>query len=144
MATIYGSIKGITLHRENPGGGTGRVAFVSFELPAYTASSDNGQLGAGGFDRGAATTATLAAMIQTQRRDGKTVTLGNPGSGSNQALPTCVESGAQGATQFYAAGFAYSSGSVTFNLSNSSGTEIDAASGVTDRPIVIAVPYTLA
>ena len=144
MATIYAEIVGIKLIREAPSGGPGRVAFVHFELPAYAASTDSGKLGAGGYDRGTATTATLAAMIQTQRRDGLTVTLGMPGSGSNTSLPTTVGAGSDGTSDFYPAGFAYSSGSVTFNLSNSSGTEVDAASGVRSRPCVIAVPYTVA
>lgn len=141
MATIYGAIQGIQLLRESVGGGTATgVALVSFTMPAYTASSDNGKLGAGGYDRGEATTATLAAMIQTQRRDGKTVTLSNATNG----VAATAEPGKHGSTEFWAGSWAVSSGSLTFNVTDVAASEIDAASGISDKPILAAVFYTVA
>lgn len=141
MATRYASVRGIRFMRESIGSGTGTgFAVVTFEMPdAYTASADNGQLGGGGFDRGAATTDSLQTIISKQRRDGKTVTLQNATVG----LATTLQPGKQGATEFWAGTFAISSGNITFNLCNSAGTEIDAASGVTARCIALGVSYTL-
>ena len=141
MATIYGEVKGIVLLSENINGTTGNVALVSFEMPAYEDSADSGKLGAGGYDRGVATTDTLATMIQKQRRDGKTVTLPATTAGGGAIL---CNTGSQGGVEFFAGTFAVTSGSLTFNLTNSAGTEIDAASGVRDRPISILVAYTVA
>src|SRR6478736_5779999 len=130
MATIYAEIKGIVLASENIQGTTGNVARIAFELPAYTASSDNGQIGGGGYDRGTATTDSLVTMIQKQRRDGKTVSLLAVTAGGGAIL---CNTGLQGSTQFYAGTWAVSGSNLTFNLTNSAGTEIDAASGVRDR-----------
>lgn len=140
MSTIYGSILGIKLASESVGGGTASVAEVTFEMPAY-ATTDNGKLGAGGYDRGVATTDTLATMIQKQRRDGKTVTLLPVAAGGGAVL---AESGKQGATSFYAGTWAVTSGSLTFNVTDVAGTELDAASGVSDRPIRVLVSYLTA
>lgn len=143
MATIYGAILGIKLLSESVEGGTGSVAEVTFELPAYTASADNGQLGGGGYDRGAANTASLATMIQNQRRDGKTVTLGNPAA-TTVSAGLCAESGKQGATEFWAGTFTISAGNLLFNVANTSGTEVDAAAGIYDRPLKVLVSYRVA
>lgn len=134
MATQYGAIVGVTFLREAPSSGIGGTALVSFTMPAYTASSDNGQLGGGGSVDGVANTATLATILQNKRRDGKTVTL----RGAMRA-----ESGLQGTTNFFAGTFAVSAGNITFNVENQTGTEIDAASGVSDRPIQVEVSYEL-
>lgn len=134
MATIYGSILGVSLLREPVSGGIRNLALVSFTMPAYSASSDSGSLGAGGYLYGISNSATLAAIIQNVRRDGKTVTL---------RQGCTAESGKHGSTEFYAATFAESSGSLTFNVANAAGTEIDAASGVSDRPITVCVAYDL-
>ncbi len=137
MATQFGQIKGIKFEREAiSGGGTaGNVCFVTFTLPAYTTGTDTAQLGGGGFDRGAATTLTLAQIIQNTRRDGKTVTLLG-------AAP--VEAGSQGGTLFYAGSLTPSAGNVTFALTNLAGTGISAASGVQDRAISVAVSFSVA
>lgn len=140
MATIYGQIKGVKFLRETSGGGTSvGFAVVTFTMPVYTASTDNGQLGGGGYDRDVATTDTLQTILQKQRRDGKTVTLQN----STNGAATLLSAGAQGATEYFAGSYAVSGGNLTFNVTNSAGTEIDAASGVSDRPIVVGVSYTL-
>lgn len=139
MATKYGNVKGIALIAEALDNVAGVDSFaradVSFEMPAYTAASDSGQLGGGGTDRGASTTDTLATMIQNQRRDGKTVTI----KSAQLARP-----GKQGSTYFYTSAPSVSTGNLTFNVtSNDETTEIDAASGVTDEPITFDVRYTL-
>jgi hypothetical protein len=138
MATIYGSITGIKLLSEPVCGGVRSVAEVTFELPAYIAASDNGQLGGGGFDRGVATTDSLATMISKQRRDGKTVTLPAATAGGGAIL---AESGKHGSTDFFAGTLAVSGSNITFNVTDSSGTEIDAASGITDRQLRVMVAY---
>ena len=75
MAVRAANIKGIKfLEEPNQKGG---VALITFDIAgvAYTATADTVKLGAAGFDRGTATTNTLAVIIQNQRRDNKTVTL---------------------------------------------------------------------
>jgi hypothetical protein len=142
MATIYGAVRGIKVIQEPVSGGTQGAALVSFTIGAYTAASDNGQLGGGGSNNGVSTTNTLAQMIQAARRDGKTVTLGLPAA-TNVNAAMMVQSGLHGSTTYYLGGFAISSGNLTFNIANSSGTEIDAASGVEDRPFQIVVAISL-
>lgn len=140
MATIYADIKGIRLVRESIAGGTGSVAEITFTMAAYTASSDNGQIGGGGTVRGATNTDTLATILASQRRDGDTITVGNPNA-TNVSLAVCAESGKHGATEFWVGGFTYSGGNILFNVCNTSGTEIDAASGITDREIAVLVSF---
>lgn len=140
MATIYGSVDSIRLEIEAlievSGADSFDWALVKFEMPAYTASTDSGQIGGGGYDRGNATTDTLATMIQKQRNDGKTVTL-KSASLSNPGL--------QGSTRYYTGALTVSTGNLTFNVTSSDeSTEIDAASGVHDQPIGILVRYSLA
>jgi hypothetical protein len=140
MATIQGEVVGIFLEAEALANVSGSHefawAYVAFEMPAYTASSDDGKLGGGGKDRGATTTDTLATMIQKQRRDGKTVTL----KSAMLARP-----GRQSATRFYTGALTVNTGNLTFNITQvDESTEIDAASGVRDEPIGILVRYKLA
>jgi hypothetical protein len=124
MTAQAGTIKGITLLREPFGGATGRhVAEVFVTYPAYTASSDT------------TTVAAVGAAIAARRRDGKTVTLKDVTQG---------QSGLQGTTEFFNGTLAVSTDAITGQLENSSGTEIDAASGVTDRPCSFVVSYLLA
>lgn len=141
MATRFASIRGVKFLRESVGNGTMvGTALVHCVFPdAYTAAADNAQLGGGGFDRGTATTDSLQTILSKQRRDGKTVTLQNATVG----VAATAQPGKQGATEFWGGTFAISSGSITFNLANSAGTEIDAASGVTEKPVVLAVFYAL-
>jgi hypothetical protein len=142
MATIYGAIRGIKVIQEPVSGGSQGAALVSFTLGAYTAASDNGQLGGGGSNNGVSTTSTLAQLIQAARRDGKTVTLGLPAA-TNVNAAMMVQSGLQGSTEFFAGSFVISSGNLTFNVANSSGTEVNAASGVEDRPFQLIVAISL-
>ena len=122
MATIAGSVRGIVLLNEELNGDDGYGALVYFTMGAYTAASDNGQL------------TNIATAIQNTRRDGKTVTL----------VDAChARRGAQSTTEFETRTWAVSSGSLTFNVTNTSGSEVDAASGVTTRPLCAYVAYTL-
>lgn len=122
MAVVAGVIKGIVLECE-PHSGTGRhVARVSVEFPAYVASADT------------VSTAAVGAAIAARRRDGKTVLLKDV---------TEAGAGKQGATEFYLDTLAVSTDAITGELSNIDGTEIDAPSGVVDRPCQMLVSYKL-
>jgi hypothetical protein len=70
------------------------------------------------------------------------VTLGLPAA-TNVNAAMMVQSGLQGSTEFFAGNFAISSGNLTFNVANSSGTEVNAASGVEDRPFQLIVAISL-
>lgn len=123
MTAVAGTIKGIMLLGE-PHTGTGRhYALVSVTYPAYTASSDT------------TTVAAVGAAIAARRRDGKTVTLKDV---------TQAQSGLHGSTEFFNGSLAVSTDAITGELQNSAGTEIDAASGVSDRPCSFLVSYLLA
>ncbi len=122
MAVIEGVIKGIALLNE-PHSGTGRhAALVSVEWPAYS-TADTGNV------------AAVGAAIAARRRDGKTVTLKDV---------TEAGAGKQGSTEFYMDTLAVSSDAITCELSNIDGTEINAASGVVERPCQMIVSYKLA
>ena len=122
MATVAGTIKGIQLLKEPFASDKICNALVSFTLGAYTGASDNGQLTA------------IATSIQNQRRDGKTVTLKG----------ACMAGrGLQGTTEFETGTWAVSGSDLTFNLNDTSGSETNAASGVSDRPLMVIVSYLL-
>lgn len=121
MATKTGTVKGIMLLKEDPSQDDIKLAFVTFTMPAYTAASDNGQLTA------------IGTAIATQRRDGKTVTL-LAGAPAGRGL--------QAGTKFQTGTWAVSSDDMTFNLNDTSGSEVDAASGVSDRPLAVVIAYT--
>lgn len=141
MATKFGDIVGIKWLREDPSGAGISLVELAFTMPAYTASSDNGQLGgnsSAGSLHGAAND-TLVAILQNDRRDGKTVAL----SSIANSIGLNATPGLQGSTRFYAATFAISTSNITFNVSDASGSEIDAASGVSDVPISIVLQVKL-
>jgi hypothetical protein len=122
MAAVVGTIKGITLMGE-PFAGTGRHrAEVFVTYAAYTASSDTTNV------------AAVGAAIAARRRDGKTVLLKDVTEG---------QSGMHGGVEFYNDTLAVSTDAITGELSNIDGTEIDAASGVSDRPCSFVVSYKL-
>jgi hypothetical protein len=132
MAVIQGAIVGITFDDAHLGGRG--VAHVRFTMPAYTAVSDTGKLGSGGYLFGVATTDSLETILQSVRRDGKTLNI----TGAMQG-----EAGRHGSTEFFADTTAVSTNDITFEIANVGSTEIDAASGVTDRPCEILVSYDL-
>jgi len=139
MATKYGLLRGINFERgEIQPNAAWKSALIMFDMPAYTAASDSGQLGGGGTDRNVSTTLTLAQIIQNTRRNGTTVTLQNatcasPGQGLNASS---VE------TAMYVSQPTISAGNLTFNVTSSDlSTEIDAPTG-TDSPIAVMVFFT--
>lgn len=142
MATIFGDIQGVKFLREAVGEPGQCVVEIAFTLGAYTASSDNGQLGGTGTKRNGVaipTGQTLEQFLAADRRDGKTVTL----SGVATAVAITAETGKQGSTQYYLKSPAVSGGNLTFDIANSSGTEIDALSGMSDRPMTIELNCVL-
>lgn len=125
MATINGTIKGITLLNGNVDGFGARKAYlVSCEFPAYTGSSDS------------ATITGVGAAITTATKTGKTLTL-------RGGLP--VQAGFDTAGQaVYATGTAaqamtVSSDDLTGNLSNAAGTELTTTTGVSTGVMICAI-----
>lgn len=121
MATKAGTVKGVMLLKEDPSSDDIKLALVTFTMPAYTASSDNGELTA------------IGAAITAHKRNGKTVTL---------LGATPAGRGLQGATKYQTGTWAVSSDALTFNLNDTSASEVDAASGVSDRPLAVVIAYT--
>lgn len=123
MGAIAGTIVGVSMLRDPHSGTTGRhLAEVYVTYPAYTASSDT------------TTVAAVGAAIAARRRDGKTVTLKTVCEG---------QAGKHGATEFFNDTLAVSTDAITGELSDTAGTEIDAASGVTQLPCSFIVAYSL-
>jgi hypothetical protein len=123
MAAVVGTIKGIKLLGEPFGGASGRhVAEVFVTYAAYTASSDTTNV------------AAVGAAIAARRRDGKTVLLKDVTEGN---------AGRHGTVEFYNDTLAVSTDAITGELADIDGTEIDALSGVTDRPCSFLVSYKL-
>lgn len=121
MAAIAGTIVGINILREPCGGASGRsLAEVFVTYPAYTAAADT------------TTVAAVGAAIAAKQRNGKTITLKDVTEG---------QAGRHGSTEFFNDTLAVSTDAITGELSNTSGTEIDAASGVSDRPCSFVVSY---
>jgi hypothetical protein len=123
MAVVVGTITGVKLLREPTGGSLGRnLAEVYFTLAAYEDSADTFSI------------AAVGAGIAAVRRDGKTVLLKDVCEG---------QAGLHGSTVFYADTLAVSVDAITGEIANDSGTELDAASGVSDRPMSCIVAYKL-
>ncbi len=124
MAVVVGTVTGIKLLREPDGGILGRHnAEVFFTLAAYEDSADTFSI------------AAVGAAIAAHRRDGKTVTLKSACEG---------QAGLHGGVVFYADTLAISTDAITGEIANDSGTELDAASGVSDRPMSLIVAYKCA
>ena len=144
MATVFANVMGVRFDDSPLGPNNGGLAVLTIKVPgAFVAGTDLLQLGGGGFDNGAATTATLAALIATHRRDGKVITLLNaygyaPGlqAASAGAVPTA----------FFAQAGTVAGANLTFaNLftAATAGTGVSAtALGVNDRAIQLEVGYT--
>lgn len=137
MAVIQGDIVGVQFFDPHYGGRG--FARVSFTVATYDASADTGKLGSGGTIFGASTSSTLEVILQNVRRDGKTLNIVDCMAG---------RAGRDGSTTFYADTVAVSTDDVTFEISDVSGTEIDAsgtngASGIKAIPMEILVAYDL-
>lgn len=137
MAVVQANILGVTWLSEFAGADKGGVAIVSFDLNSVAATAgDTIKLGASGYDDGVATTSTLAAILATRRRDGKTVTL--------TGVAGTVAPGAQGSTLFYPWSAAVSAGnvqSIVMSYSSTSAAGSAVASTAFDKPAVIAFTY---
>lgn len=141
MATVFAAIKGVKISSEFEGPEKGGTAEITFALTgAYVAGTDTVQLGGGGFDGGVATVATLQSIMQTRRRDGKTITL----VGTGGSLAPGQQAGVQFYAQVGATALTASAGNLQCNLFNAAtaGAGVSAtAAGVGDRPIAISVNY---
>lgn len=143
MATQYGDIIGIDWLREDPSGSGYANVLISFTMPAYTATTDEGQLGgnsSAGSLHGAAND-TLETILQNDRRDGKTVDI-RPDSTAT-TLAQIASPGLQGSTRAYISAVAESTGNLTFDVSNEAGTDTTFSSGVSDEPIQILLSVKL-
>jgi hypothetical protein len=123
MGAVAGTIRGLVLSGEPFAGATSRHrAEVFVTYPAYTASGDT------------TTVAAVGAAIAASRRDNKTVTLVGVCDG---------QSGLQGGVEFYNDTLTVSTDAINGELSDIAGTEINAASGVTQRACSFVVSYDL-
>lgn len=125
MATINGTIKGVSLVQGNVNGFGARKAYLlSCEFPAYTGSADT------------ATITGVGAAIATATKNGKTNTV-------RGAL--CVGAGADTAAQaVYATGtsvqaMTVSTDDLTGHLAVAAGTEITATTGVTSGVQMVVI-----
>lgn len=124
MAAVAGTIVGINQIRAPEGKSPGRFLYEVFvTYTAYTASADT------------TTVAAVGAAIAAKRRDGKTVTLKSVCEG---------QAGRHGSTDFFNDTLAVSTDAITGELSDDAGTEIDAASGVSDKPCSFIVACKIA
>ena len=130
MAVKTGTVVGISLLMDAPLGGLTKHAHVTFSMPAF-GSSDTGTL-------------AVAAAIQSEKRNGKTVTLrsacrGIEGNGLYAGTNTA----------YFTASEAVSSGNITFNMTNQTGTQIaspntgsqSVGANPGDLPLSIIVAY---
>ena len=121
MSAVAGTIVGIQLLKEPYDGDSGRgVAEVFVEYGAYEDGGDT------------STVAGVGAAIAAMRRDGKTITLKSVCEG---------QCGLQGGVEFFNDTLTVSTDAINGELSDTDGTEIDAASGVHQRPCSFIVAY---
>ena len=136
MSSLDAAILNVVIERGADDGSAGSIGALRLATIYFDA---DGVAVAGGADT---LGVQLNTAIQNSVRDGKTVTLGLPAA-TNVNAAMMVQSGLQGSTEFFAGNFAISSGNLTFNVANSSGTEVNAASGVEDRPFQLIVAISL-
>lgn len=120
MATIYGTIIGITnIRRNDTPDGARNVARIACNFAAYTGSSDSGGV--------SAIPTALAACL----RNGKTITI-------RSAI--CSGAGSDGAQAVYTGAITVSSPNMTFDLTNAAGAELT-SSVATIRPVLFDVAF---
>ena len=141
MATKFANVKSVQILEEPLGSDHGGVARVTFDLLnlAYTGGTDVVQLGGGGQEQAATSTATLVAMIQGRRRDGKTVVLLGALGG-----PDGAQAAATNGPKICAQTPAVSGANVTLNLFNAltGGAAITTTVATWDRAASLYVTYT--
>ena len=141
MAAQTGNVKGIKFLESPRGDNKEGLALVTFDLlaTAFTGGTDTITLGGGGTENGVSTSATLAAMIQNRRRDGRTVTLGQVMGGwaGRQAAAT-------NGPDFYVQSAAISSGNIASAVLKSAatgGSNVTTTTAAWDIPATIIVSY---
>jgi hypothetical protein len=133
------------LNANAPGPGIG-IALISFTVDSTVTSGDTIKLGdaTNGVRNGVTVAQTLATMIQNSRRDGRTVTLGT--AAASDGIAVLLQPGNDGANDRYAKTIATSdtNTNITLILCDSSGSNQGTASGgMTTRPMMLFVSYTL-
>lgn len=140
MTTKYAQVLGIFEEEEalqiNSSKQEFAWALVSFNAPIGSYSgADSLVIGGGGYDRGNATTDSLAVMIQKQRRDGKTVTI--------KSL-MLARPGKQAGVAFYCSAITAGASPTIPVTQVDEATAIDALAGISDLPMQVLVRYNLA
>lgn len=146
MAARTANVKGIKIIEEPLGSENVGIALVTFDFinQVVTGGADTVTLGGGGFDAGAASTDTLAVMMQKRRRDGKTVTILDFACGFfGQQTQSSVE------TKIYPqrASGSVSGGNIigiTLNTAPTAGSSQTANSGAWDSAAGVYVTYKAA
>lgn len=120
MATISGTIQGITLLRAN---GARKHYLITADFAAYTGASDTAAI------------AGVGAAITAQTRNGKTNTLvtGSPAVPGGAGLDTNAQAVYFGGT------IAKSTDDLTTNLCNASGTELTSSTAAKGVEVIVAV-----
>jgi hypothetical protein len=120
MATIAGTIKGITLADTSPWGIAGRKGYkVTFDIGAYTGSSDT------------ATLAAVGAAIAAQTDNGKTITL----RGAVNVFPG-LDTNAQ---LVYTGALTVSTDALNFDLTTAAAVELTSATATTGIGLIVVV-----
>lgn len=148
MTTEYANILGINWLKHSSGEPNFALCLITFEVDSTVTSGDTVKLGDAthGTRNGVVTKETLVAMLQDDRRDGQSVTLGT-GTASD-GLILLAEPGNDGGTvgDFYIKSAATSDtgANITFVPCDSTGTnQSSASSGITTRPFTVCVSVTL-
>jgi len=142
MSTEYASIVGFMLEEEalitNTESSTVyqeyAISAVEFTAPSFS-SGDTISVGGGGYDRGASNTATLATLLQNERRDGRTVTI---------KTAMLARPGYDGTTYYYTGTLTVSGGNITFVPKQfDEATSVGSTSAGMTQPMRLLVRYTL-
>ncbi len=144
MTVRYADIKGIKFLEEPNGSEKGGVALITFDLHsvAYTATSDSIQIGGAGWENGVANTATLAAIMQGRRRDGKTITLtGCSAAAISPGLQAAATNGPSLYGRLLAVATANLGSMTVFDTPLTGGSECTCAASAWERPMSVIVTY---
>ena len=118
MATIYGTILGVTNVKRADSGGARNTARLALSFGTYTAASDTASVSA------------VTTAISNTLRNGKTITL-------RSAI--CSGAGSDAAQSVFTGAITVSGATMTFDLTNAAGTEVNVAAMV--RPLTVDVAF---
>lgn len=120
MATIAGTITGVTLVRAN---GTRKTYLLTVDFAAYTGASDDASI------------AAVGATIAARTRNGKTNTLvaGSPACSSGPGRDTAQQA------VFFGGTIAKSTDALTSNLCTAAGVEITTSTACTGCEVIVSV-----